>query len=116
MLECSCKTQQLAVTASRCNELNCERHAGTVKAGRQTDCRIACEVERHCIGIPSRTNILDLCTVDLDWAEKVLIYRHRGPCQRRHRDNVAIREPGLYLSIKTSALEDGLVKLGGRIA
>src|SRR5690242_16614072 len=116
MLECSCKTQQLAVIATRRNELDRERHAGSIKAGRQADCRIACEVEGHRIGIPSRTNVLDLLAVDLDRAEKVLVYRHRGSCQRWQHDNVAIREPGLYLSIETSALEDGIVKLGGGIA
>src|SRR6476661_4977269 len=79
LLECSCKTQQPAVITSRCNELNRERHTGTVKSGGQADCRIAGEVERHRIGIPSGTNVLNLRAIDLDRAEEVLINRHGGP-------------------------------------
>jgi hypothetical protein len=100
MLECSRKTQQLAVIASLGNELNHDRHTGTVRRSGQTDRRIAGEVEWHCIGISSCTNVLDSRTVDFNRAEEVLIYRYGGPRQRWCRHEVAIAEPRLYLSIR----------------
>src|SRR4051812_43956779 len=73
LLESNCKPQQFAVITSRCNELNRERHTGTVKSGGQADCRIAGEIVRHRVGIPRCTDVLDLLAVDLDRAEEVLI-------------------------------------------
>jgi hypothetical protein len=43
------------------------------KPAGQADRRIAGEVERHRIGVPSGANVLDRLVVDLDRPEEVLI-------------------------------------------
>ncbi len=95
--------------------LDRQRHAGGIEAARQTDRRIAGQIERHGVGVPRRADVLDALVVDLDRTEEVLIDRHRAARQRRHRDDVTGVEPRLHLPIKPRALEDRVVQLCRRV-
>src|SRR5258708_8255597 len=106
--------ETLVLTGSG-DQLDRQRQAGGVEAARQTDRRIAGQIEWHGVGVPGGTNVLDALIVDLDRAEKVLVDRQSWPGQSRHGNDVGGLEPRLDLAIQAGAGENRLVQFGGAV-